>query len=424
MSRKIAEFAYDLHSGLSAHQVPEFDDLLTIGMAATLAIHIKGLGEIDYEVLRKVSDHFMSIPSIALEKVLRVLAEIGFVKLIERGRRIESVVPNIPAFDDVYEGIGRFAAAECDLNSHEQATLKILALLHDAPRNREALFNTLGIEKPLFERCIKLGSTSGILSEHKARGRVIVISPYYFADNLDGLADAAASVSASAIQSTLKKVKSNQGWPLSLISSTREIGGSKLDSVELALVHKLSEEGVIRPPTIKFGAQSQSFIFTPRPGKTRLNGTNREIHERAMALVSAVRKGQLLPNEFSIRSPVRILEVLRDRGYLKSNSEARDQYHNLVVLRVAFLKPVGSTRCQLHLNRTPENEAALDLAINLLRTGSLANMEVSQEARIALTKDEEYIQSLISATELKRRAKQFQNEQAKHEFDQLLLKFE
>jgi hypothetical protein len=424
MSRRTAEFAYDLHSGLSAHQVPEFDDLLTIGMAATLAIHIKGLGEIDYEVLRKVSDHFMSIPSIALEKVLRVLEEIGFVKLIEQGRRIESVVPNIPVFDDVYEGIGQFAAAECDLNSHEQATLEILAALYDAPRNREALFNALGIEKTLFERCIRLGSTSGILSEHKARGRVIIISPYYFADNLDSLADVAASVSASAIQSTLKKVKSNQGWPLSLISSTGEIGGSKLDSAELALVHKLSEEGVMKPPTIKFGAQSQSFVFTPRPGKTRLNATNREIYERAMALVSAVRKGQLLPNEFSIRSPVRILEVLRDRGHLRSNSEARDQYQNLVVLRVAFLKSVGSNRWQLHLNRTPENEAALDLAINLLMTGALANMEVSQEARIALTKNEEYIQSLISATELKRRQKQIQNEQAKHEFDQLLLKFE
>jgi hypothetical protein len=53
MAREIAEFAYDLHSGLAAHQVSEFDDLHVVGMAATLAIHIKGLGQIDYEVLRK-----------------------------------------------------------------------------------------------------------------------------------------------------------------------------------------------------------------------------------------------------------------------------------------------------------------------------------------------------------------------------------
>ncbi|MFI4987547.1 MAG: hypothetical protein ACHQF3_08905 [Alphaproteobacteria bacterium] len=252
----------------------------------------------------------------------------------------------------------------------------------------------------------------------------MLISPFYFADNLDGLADAAAAVGADAIQSTLEKVKNNQGWPLSLIASSREIGGVKLSQTELTLIEKLSEEGIIRPPTIKFGAQSQSFVFTPKPGKTRLNAANREIYERAMALVSAVRKGQLLPDQFEIHSPVRILEVLRDRGYLRSNSEARDQYQNLVVLRVAFLKSVGYHRWQLHLNNTPENRAALDLAINLLRTGSLANMEVNQEARIALTKDEEYIQSLISASELKRRQKQVKDEQAVYEFEQLLLKFE
>jgi hypothetical protein len=34
VSRKIAEFAYDLHAGLAIQQVAEFDDLQTIGMAA------------------------------------------------------------------------------------------------------------------------------------------------------------------------------------------------------------------------------------------------------------------------------------------------------------------------------------------------------------------------------------------------------
>jgi hypothetical protein len=424
MPRKIAEFAYDLHSGLSAHQISEFDDLHTIGMAATLAIHIKGLGEIEYEILRKVSDHFMSIPSIALERVLGVLEEVGFAKLIRQGRKISRVIPNIPVFNDVYERIGDFASSECSLNSHEQAILQILEALQDAPQNRDGLFNKLGIEKPLFDRCITIGSKSGILSEHQARGRSILISPFYFADNLDGLADTAAAIGANAIKSTLNKVRKNQGWPLSLIASSGEIGGIKLDPTERILIEKLSEEGVIKPPTIRFGAQSQSFVFTPKPGKTRLNAANREIYERAMALVSAVRKGQLLPARFAIRSPFLILQALRDRGYLRSNSEAKDQYQNLIVLRVAVLKPAGSGQWQLHLNKTTENVAALDLAINLLRTGSLANMEVNQEARIALTKDEEYIQSLISATELKKRQKQIKDEQASHEFEQLLLRFE
>ena len=423
MSREIAEFAYDLQTGLSALQISEFDDLQKIGMAASLAIHIKGLDQIEYEVLRKVSDHFMSIPSIALGEVLRILSEIGFVRLVEKGRKIERIIPNIPVFDDVYVGVGNYAKTEFRLNSHEEATLQILAALQQSPQNKDKLFNALGIEKTVFDRCVTIGAASGIVSEHRARGRPILISPFYFADNLDGLADAAASVGASAIQSTLKKVKDSQGWPLSLVETTGEIGGVKLAPAELDLVSKLAEEGVIKPPTIKFGAKSESFLFTPRPGNARLNAANREVYERAMALISAVRKGQLLPGTYAIRSPLRILEALRDRGHLKSNSEAREQYANLVVLRVGHLKRAGYG-WQLHLNKTPENEAALDLAIKLLQTGTLAGMEINQDARISLTKDELYIQSLISAAELKKRTKQIKNEQANHEFEQLLLKFE
>src|ERR1700687_1047667 len=121
MSRQIAELAYDLHAGLAALQVPEFDDIQTVGMAATLAIHIKGLEEIEYEVLRKVSDYYMSIPSYALEKVLTLLEEIEFVRLVTSGKKIQRVIPNIPTFDDVYEVIGKYAASDCTLNSHEQA---------------------------------------------------------------------------------------------------------------------------------------------------------------------------------------------------------------------------------------------------------------------------------------------------------------
>ena len=422
MTKAIAEFAFDLHAGLASHRVSEFDDLRLVGMAATLSIHIRGLGEIDYEVLRKVSDHLMAIPSIALEKVLDVLDEIGFVKLVRSGKRIVRIIPNIPIFDDVYEGIGRYADAECVLNSHESATLQILGALQDAPANKDALFNNLGIEKPLFDRCVTLGSGSGILSEHQARGRTILISPFYFADNLDGLADAAASVGSSAIKTTLNKVKMNQGWPLGLISKTGEIGGSKLDSTELALVKKLSAEGIVKPPTIRFGTTSQSFLFTPKPGSTRLNAANREIYERAMALISAVRKGQLLADSYRIKWPLAILRALRDKGYLRANSEARDQYRNLVVLRVANLKRVSSTTWQLHLHKTPENERALTVAISLLKSGDLAGMEVNQDARIALAKDEEYIQSLISASNLKKRERELKNPEAEFEFEQFLLK--
>jgi hypothetical protein len=424
MSLETAEFAYDLHAGLSTLQVPEFDQLQIIGMAATLAVNIKGLGDIEYEVLRKVSDHFMSIPSYALKPVLEVLAEIEFIRIFKSGKTIEKITPNIPIFENVYRGLGEYADREIKFNEHEEATVAILSSLYDAPRNKDSLYSKLGIDKRVFERCIMLGSKSGIVGQHMARGKNILISPFYFADNLDGLADIVAGAGTPALQSTLKKVKDNQGWPLSLVASTSEIGGTKLSVTEVQLVQKLAAEGIVRPPTIKFGMKTESFLFTPKPGSARLNAANREVYERAMALISAVRKGQLLPEAYRIRSPVRILESLRDSGFLRSNSEARDQYQNLVVLRVAHLKQTSPSMWQLHLNRTPENEAALKLAIELLRTGTMSNMEVDREARIALSKDEEYVQSLISSAEMKKRQKQLTDGQAVHEFEQLLLKLD
>jgi hypothetical protein len=211
MTREVAEFAYDLHTGLASNQIPEFDDLQTIGMAATLSLHMKSLGEIEYEVLRKVSDHFMSIHSYAIEKIVRILADVGFVRLVETGKKIQSVIPNIPVFDDVYQTIGDYADSECSLNEHEQATMLLLGQLYHAPGNKDSIRNKLGIDNIVFERCIVLGSASGIISGHTARGKNILISPFYFADNLDGLADAAAATGAGSISSVLKKIRDNQG---------------------------------------------------------------------------------------------------------------------------------------------------------------------------------------------------------------------
>ena len=92
-------------------------------MAATLAIHIKGLGDIEYEVLRKVSDHFMSIPSYTLKPVLEVLAEIEILRIFKSGKTISKITPNIPLFDNVYQALGDYINNQIKLNEHEEATL-------------------------------------------------------------------------------------------------------------------------------------------------------------------------------------------------------------------------------------------------------------------------------------------------------------
>lgn len=420
--KQIAEFAFDIQTGLGRTDAPEFDRLRTVGMAGTLAIHIRGLGEIPYDVLRKVSDFYFDIPSYALKDVIGVLDEVRFVDVVSIGSRIERIIPKVPHFKDVYSILGEHPDLN-SLNEHEQATLHILGTLQHQPENRDRLLATSGIDKPVFDRCIDIGGVGGLVREHRVRGRNVLVSPVYFADNLEGLADLAAAAGSTEIGNVLNVIRSNQGWPLSLALNQGEIGGKKLTPTQASVMTHLAREGILKPPTILFKKISESFLFTPQPGRVRLDSANREVYERAMALVASVRKGQLLPDQYKIKWPLSILRALRDKGYLGSNSDAQNQYRNLVVVKVAYLKEVSSGRWQLHLNKTDENIAALNLAIQLLETGDLAGLELNQEARIALSKDEKYIQSIVAAAELRKRDHQAIDRQAAAEFEQLMLKF-
>lgn len=418
--RKLVELSYDIQSGLGNTNVPDFDSLRTMGMAATLAIHLRGMPEVGYEILRKVSDHYFNIPAMALKEALSILAEIEYVRLNTKGIKILSIIPQVPRFNDLYEGVGNYFTFS-DLNEHEQGTLAILSALQNKPENRDRIIAATGIDTTLMKRCVEIGNHGHYFKEYRVRGKNFLASPFYFADNLAGLVDMSAKAGADDIAVVLKIIKDNQGWPLSLIESRAEVGGKKLTTTQKQLLVKLCSEGILKPPSIKFRNNSETFVFTPRPGNVRLDTVNREIYERAMALVSCVRKGQLLAEQYRIKMPVRILEALRDRGYIGSSSEAEGQYKNLVFLKVGSMRHVSGDRYQFVLSSTEENIEALNLAINLLRTGELANLDVHKDAQIALSKDETYIQSIISAAELKKRESISINNEANEQFEQLLL---
>ena len=421
--RKLVELSYDIQSGLGNLDVPDFDSMRTMGMAATLAMHLRGLPEIEYEVLRKVSDYFFSIPSFALKDALNILADIEYVQLVTKNTKIISVIPDVPRFQDLYEGVGNYFNFS-ELNEHEQGTLLILSELQTKPENKDKLISSTGIDLPMFNRCMEIGTHGNYLKEFRARGRNIVASPFYFSDNLEGLVDLSVKSGSTDIKVVLDIIKNNQGWPLSLIEARLELGGHKLTQTQKSLLSHLCAEGILKPPSIEFKSTKETFVFTPRPGGTRLDSANREIYERAMALVACVRKGQLLADQYRIKMPVRILESLRDKGYIGSNSEAANQYRNLVFLKVGTLKPGAGDRYQFHLNKTEENLAALSLAINLLRTGEMSSLDVNQDARLALSKDEKYIQSLISSAELKKRKQVALDADAANQFEQLIMVYE
>jgi hypothetical protein len=389
-------------------------------MAAVLAVHLKGLDEVAFDVLRKVSDHYFEIPSYALKSVLEVLAETELVRLITEGKTIKKVIPTVPFFSNVYSLVGEYSRSE-GVNEHEELVLKMLSKLKERPHNQDSLRASLGANANMMSRTITITQQGKILRTHRARGQDIIVSPLYFADGLEALADMAAGRGLSEMTSLLNKIRGGQGWPLDLIMSSSSIAGVSVSNDEKRLLRKLTQENILKPPSLSVSGNQFNFVFTPRPGKGRLNASNRIVYEKAMALVSAVRKGQLLPEAYRIRLPKRILEALQERGYIRANTEAGLQYTNLVRLRVGRLEHAGGSWYRFSLIDTPENKSALSLAIGIISEGNLSNLETNQEARLALSKDETYIDSVIAAAGLRERSVVPLDEETKRIFDNLIL---
>ena len=420
--KKIAEYAHDLQVGLSRTSIPDFEQLPIIGMAGIVALHIRGLGEIVYGTLKYVAEYHFEIPAMVLRQVLGILAEVEYVKLVTEGTTIKAVIPSVPHFDSVYTGLGQYVASQ-RLTEHEQLSVAILDELSSKPEKRDALLGRLGAGSKLFSKCEKIVTQGGLVLAKRARGHDILLSPAYFTDNLAALADLAASGGAKGVEKLLKLLKQAQGWPLSMIESRKEIAGTKLSDHEIGVLKQLVGDGILRPPSIKrpHAIKEEHFVFTPRPGMVRLDASNREIYERAMGLVAAVRKGQLLPEEYRIRYPEALLRALRDRKRLGTNSEAAHQYRNLVTLNVGTLKQTQPGRSEFRLIDTEENQAAVEEALSLVSTGEIDQGSVKKDARILLTQDEKYVQSVIAAKSYRTINAAELDPEAQREVEQMLL---
>jgi len=407
MDRKeLAVRCHEIQSGLATKVVDDFEQLTLVGSAVRLALHLRGLAAIDYEILKLVASHFLNISPIGLRPVLDMLAEIEFVKLSTEGKSIKKVLSNVPYYESLYETIGAYAS-DAGLNETEQLSVELLRRLASSPDKLDALRGKLGADSQRFDRAVFLGLDGGYVKKSRHRGRDLLLSPAYFSENADLFADAVAKSGAATVQKVLAHLRSNQGVPLAALELAALKGESDLSPDEVGLLRRLAAEGVVRPPTITTPHSGENyFMFTPTPGAGAMAGSKREIYERAMAIVAAVRQGQYLPRKHAIRDPAAIIGQLKHYGKLgRATTEARDQYKNLHHLRIARLVPVGNGYAELHVIPGEENTEALEIAYQLVTSGVVSGVEVDEEARKALQQDQAYVESIIASANLKAQLK-------------------
>ena len=374
-------------------------------MAVRLALHIRGLPLIAYNVLRLVAVQYLGIPAVALKRLLHVLAEVEFVRLRTEGDTIKAVLPTVPYYEGLYAAMGEYASVESAFNEAEVLSLAILDRLSRSPYSVDSLHNRTGAERKLFNRALQIGEAGRFLVRRRNRGKDIVLSPTYFSENAEVFADLVAAQGAGSVARVLEAVKSMQGIPLSIVRKTRRIGDVQLSDLELAVLTRLAQDGAVKPPSIKTTHSGENhFLFTPTPTGAALPATKREIYERAMAIVAAVRQGQLLAKQYAIRSPGAVLYTLSTKLKLgKATTEATEQYRNLVHLRIGSLVPVGNGYSEFRIIDTEENREALSIAYQLVEDGIPQGMEIDEAARRALQQPQEYVEAMIASAELRQR---------------------
>lgn len=401
----LAARCHEIHVGLSGYEVAHFETLPFVGMCVRLALHLQGLPPIPYDQLRLVATHFLDIPATAVKQVVLALADIEFVRVAKEGGSIKTVVPDVPYYTSLYQSLGEFAKTE-GLNELEKLTLDVVQRLATSPQSLDSLRHKTNADATALATVFELGEKGGYARRMRARGRDIAISPTYFSENAESFAQAVAKTGSSAVSEVLTALQGHQGVPLSIVTKTGELGGKKVTKDQIALLETLAGEGAVKPPSITTSHSGENyFLFTPTPNGGAMSPTKRPIFERAMALVSSVRQGQYLAKEYRIRSPYALISSFKDKKYLNPNSEAIDQYRNVVHMGVARLDRSSNGRATLRLIDTPENVEAVNMALSLVATGRAAGLEVDDEAKMALEKDQAYAESIVATNRLRARAK-------------------
>lgn len=402
MTEKNAEIAVRSHdvlvtSGIS--RAAEFDSLINLGAAVRLAINLRGMPPVRYDLLRDVAVHRLGLQPPEVRPAVELLAEAEMVDLDTEGRTIKAVLPNIPFFSDLYSQLGEVGTEDHALNEHEQLTIELMQRLARRPQARNDLA-ALGADSKALRRVLEIGESAGFMMPRRVRGQDIFVSPSYFAEDPQALADLTVTAGGTRLERVLKLLKRHQGYPLRVILETGKLARNPLDPAELRIIQALAGQGFLPPPAIRTTHAGENyFIFGPQPGVAHLAAHEVQIYRNALALVSAVRQGQYLARAYAIWSPQLLLQRFKERGFLRRNSEAPEQYRAVVQLGIACLVPTGGNQARLELIRDRDNLRTVDHAIRLVQ-GSTGEPMPDEELMLAMKQGEEYVEPLLARKSL------------------------
>lgn len=389
----------DIQTGLQDYQIHEFDNLLLAGWAARLALHLRGRDTVQYQILKELSAILFGVPKQAFKNVIYLLQSTELITLLDDN---QTILPNIPYFDDLYDKIGGYVTLEEPLNDFEECSLKLLDITSKAPITRTIIQKELGVTEKQLDKLLITGRHGSYIENivTKNSGQILV-SPLYFSENPSEIAELVSKHGSDSVKRILELIRANPGWPLSVIQQKMKINNENINGQELDFLESLIIKKIVQPPTIQTNSK-EVFIFTPKVGNEQIPVIEKEIYEKAMAIISCVRYGQHFTS-FKVKYPRAIINSLKRDGWLKPTSSAKDQYRTLALFKICKIIPHPSWNGyhEVHLIKTKENYKALDIALNLMDNHEILNDRgIDQTAIDVITGNLQYKEFLRSYNQI------------------------
>lgn len=369
--------AQDVYSGLqtvdqtSGLIAAELGSTRITGMAATVATNIKGIDLIkDPKALKVVAAQQWGIDSFALPSVLEVLQEVDYVTLHKDKRgKLSHIDEHIPLLhEDLYERLGAHWE-DSSPSELDRASVDSLERLAAAPM-RFADFEATIEDADTTERLLQIGNVAQFTRVLELPdGDRLVWSPFCAYEQPEALSELFGSFDGDEIREQFGRVREYQGLPL---------------DGEAGVLAQAVGQGVLLANTIEGSGGSAAFAFVPYNADPAQLRMKKAILEKAIVLLACVRYGQHYARH-RIRMPELLLHKLQDGGSLNATTEASSQYRTAAQEQILRLEDDGDGFYRARLIETPDNVAAVNLAIDLLTHGEPLASREDPEQKLLFT---------------------------------------
>ncbi|GFP37122.1 hypothetical protein HKBW3S44_00802 [Candidatus Hakubella thermalkaliphila] len=350
----------------------ETKNIRLIGMAERLAIHIRGADVIDdYKKLEYIASQF-GIDSLILPGALKVLEELGWVRVNKKGSAIYKLEESVPYFSDIYSAAGEYFY-NSDHSEIEEATIVVCDSLALSPTTDEEIKKKLGLDDRTYKIVLDIGKSGKFIEHYESRitKENVLYSPLYWIENPDKLEHMYALLKkfgANEVYNALKKIRDYQGFPLTE-NLLRGIYNNLPE--DMKIIAEAIRRGIILAPEVDSLKGKKNFAFTPHIG---IPIEEKVVLEKAMSILACIRYGEHFGLITRIRYPEAILDRLLSPPYrIGPHTEIRRQYAVLVGRGVGKIlqERLTKDRYYFELIPTEENKKAVKLAKDLLKVGEL-----------------------------------------------------